>query len=108
MPYAKVKAQRSAMVGRGQLGSREWGRLRRSLQHEMERGDGREKWKKDEGSFRKTAKGAGIYTWEKAAGEAMPGALPEEATLNLTGWRLAGRGGISPRRSLWDNIAFSS
>ena len=45
-PHAKVKAQRSAMVGRSQLGSREWERLRRSLQYEKERGYGREMWKK--------------------------------------------------------------
>ncbi len=39
----------------------------------------------------------------KAAGEAMPGALPEETTPNPTGPRLAWkqeRAGISPRRRL--------
>ena len=59
-------------------------------------------WKKDKGSG-KTARGAGLYTLEKAAGGAMPGALPEEATLNPTEPRLAWkqeRAGISPRRRL--------
>ena len=54
----------------------------------------------------KTARGAGLYTWEKAAGGAMPGALPEEATLNPTGPRLAWkqeRAGISPGRRLFIN-----
>ena len=61
-------------------------------------------WKKDERSG-KTVRDAGLYTLEKAAGGAMPDALPEEATLNPTGRRLAWkqeRAGISPRRSLWN------
>ncbi len=65
--------------------------------------DGREMWKKDEGESGKTARGAGLYTLEKAAGRAMPGALPEEATLNPTGPRLAWkqeRAGISSGRRL--------
>ncbi len=65
--------------------------------------DGREMWKKDEEGSGKTASGAGLYTLEKAAGGAMPGALPEETTLNPTGPRLAWkqeRAGISPRRRL--------
>ncbi len=70
--------------------------------------DGREMWKKDEEGGGKTASGAGLYTSEKAAGGAMPGALPEEATLNPTGPRLAWkqeRARISPRRRLFkDNI----
>lgn len=85
----KVKARRSAMVRRSQLGSQGEGRLCRPLQYEKERGDGREMWKKDEGTSGKTARGAGLYIWEKAAGGAMPGTLPEEATLNPTGPRLA-------------------
>ena len=81
------KAQSTA-IGDGrqklarQLG---WGRLRRFLQYEKERGGGREMWKKDEGGCGKTARAAGLYTLEKAAGEAMSGALPEEATLNPKG-----------------------
>ena len=46
-------------------------------------------WKKDEGESEKTARGAGLYTLEKAAGGAIPSALPEEAALNPTGRRLA-------------------
>ena len=65
MPYAKVQAQRSAMVGRSQLGGRGWGRLRRPLQYEKERGDGMEMWRKDEGKSGKTASGAGLYTSRK-------------------------------------------
>ena len=60
-------------------------------------------WKKDEGESEKTARGAGFYTFEKAAGGAMPDALPEEATLNPIGRRLAWkqeRAVISPGRSL--------
>ena len=59
-------------------------------------------WKKDEGS-EKTASAIGLYTLEKAAGGAMPGTLPEEATLNPKGPRLAWkqeRADISPRRRL--------
>ena len=80
------------------------GGLRRSLQYEKERGDGREMWKKDEGRSGKTARGAGLYSLKKAAGGAMPGALPEEATPNPTGPRLAWkqeRAGISPGRRLY-------
>ena len=77
------------MVGRSQLGSRGWARLRRPLQYEKERGDGREMGKKDEGESGKTASGAGLYTLEKAAGEVMPSALPEKATLDPIGPRLA-------------------
>ena len=69
--------------------------------------DGREMWKKDEEKSGKTASGVGLYTLEKAAGGAMPGALPEEAALNPTGPRLAWkqeRAGISPRRRLLSNI----
>ena len=61
-------------------------------------------WKKDEGGSGKTASGAGLYTLEKAAGRAMLGALPEEATLNPKGPRLAWkqeRADISPRRRLF-------
>ena len=61
-------------------------------------------WKKDEGESEKTARGAGLYTFEKAAGGAMPGALPEGDTLNPIGRRLAWkqeRANISPRRSLF-------
>lgn len=61
-------------------------------------------WKKDEGESEKTARGASFYTFEKAAGGAMPGALPEEATLNPIGRRLTRkqeRADISPRRSLF-------
>ncbi len=61
-------------------------------------------WKKDEGESEKTARGAGLYTFEKAAGEAMPGALPEEATPNPKGPRSAWkqeRAGISPGRRLF-------
>ncbi len=90
------------MVGRSQLGSQ--GGWRRPLQYEKERMDGREMWKKDEEGGGKTASGAGLYTSEKAAGGAMPGALPEEATLNPTGPRLAWkqeRARISPRRRLF-------
>ncbi len=79
------------------------GGLRRSLQYEKERGDGREMWKKDEGRSGKTARGAGLYSLKKAAGGAMPGALPEEATPNPTGPRLAwkqARVRISPGRRL--------
>ena len=60
-------------------------------------------WKKDEGKGEKTASGAGLYTFEKAAGEAIPDALLKEAALNPIGRRLAWkqeRAGISPRRSL--------
>lgn len=46
-------------------------------------------WKKDEGGCGKTARATALYTLEKAAGGAMPGALPEEATLNPKGPRLA-------------------
>lgn len=45
-------------------------------------------WKKDEGKREKTARGADLYIFEKAAGEAMSGALSEEATLNPTRSRL--------------------
>ena len=55
------------------------GRLRRPLQYEKERGDGREMWKKDEGGSGKTASGAGLYSWEKAAGEAVPRPCPKRA-----------------------------
>ena len=51
----------------------------------------------------KTASGAGLYTFEKAAGGAMPGTLPEEAALNPIGQRLTWkqeRAVISPRRRL--------
>ncbi len=73
------------------------------MQYEKERGDGRELWKKDEWESGKTARGAGLYTFEKAAGGAIPGALPENATPNPMGPRLAWkqeRAGISPRRRL--------
>ena len=46
-------------------------------------------WKKDEGGSGKAARGAGLYTLEKAAGGATPGALPEEAALNPNEPRLA-------------------
>ena len=62
-------------------------------------------WKKDEGESEKTARGAGLYIFEKAAGEAMPGALPEEATPNPKGPRSAWkqkRAGISPGRRLFN------
>ena len=75
------------MVGRSQLGSQ--GDWRRPLQYEKERMDSREMCKKEEGKSGKTARGAGLYTLEKAAGGAMPGALPEEAALGLE----AGKGG---------------
>ena len=61
-------------------------------------------WKKDKGESEKTARGAGLYTFEKAAGGAMPGALPKEAALNPIGRRLAWkqeRAVISPRRRLF-------
>ena len=61
-------------------------------------------WKKDEGESEKTASGAGLYTFEKAASGAMPGALPKEAALNPIGRRSAWkqeRADISPRRSLF-------
>ena len=61
--------------------------------------DGREMWKKDDKGSGKTASGTGLYIFEKAAGGAMRGALPEEAALNPIGWRLAWkqeRAGISP------------
>ncbi len=60
-------------------------------------------WKKDEGGSGKTARGAGVYILEKAAGGAMLGALPEEATLNPKGPCLAWkqeRADISPGRRL--------
>ncbi len=63
-------------------------------------------WKKDERESGKTARGAGLYTFEKAAGGAMPGTLPEEATPNPTGPRLAWkqeRASISPGRRLFNN-----
>ena len=66
-------------------------------------------WKKDEGRSEKTARGAGLYILEKAAGGAMLGTLPEEATPNPTGPRLARkqeRAGISPGRRLF--IKFKS
>ena len=59
--------------------------------------------KRDERTSGKTARGAGLYSLEKAAG-AMQGALPEEATLNPTGPRIAWkqeRAGISPGRRLF-------
>ena len=77
------------------------------MQYEKEREGGREIWKKDEGESGKTARGAGLYTLEKAAGGAMLGALPEEATLNPKGPRLAWkqeRADISPRRRLLINL----
>ena len=46
-------------------------------------------WKKDEGGSEKIARGAGLYTFEKAAGGAMSGALLKEAALNPIGRRLA-------------------
>ena len=55
----------------------------------------------------KTARGAGLYTFEKAAGGAIPGALPKEAALNPIGRRLAWkqeRAVISPRRRLLNKI----
>ena len=61
-------------------------------------------WKKDEGGCGKTARGVGLYTLEKAAGGAMLGGLPEEATPNPKGPRLAWkqeRVRISPRRRLF-------
>ena len=64
-------------------------------------------WKKDEGGSGKAARGAGLYTLEKAAGGAMLCALPKEATLNPKGPRLAWkqeRADISPRRRLLRNI----
>ena len=93
------------MVGRSQLGSQ--GGLHRPLQYEKERMDGREMWKKDDEGSGKTARGAGLYTFEKAAGGAMPGALPKEAALNPTRSRLAWkqeRAVISPRRILFFKI----
>lgn len=46
-------------------------------------------WKKDKGGSGKIASGVGLYILKKVAGEAMPGALPEEVTPNPTGPRLA-------------------
>ena len=91
------------MVGRSQLSSHG---VTQILAMREGAGDGREMWKKDEGTSEKTARGAGLYTLEKAAGGAMPGALPEEATPNPTGPRLAWkqeRARISPRRRLFFN-----
>ena len=67
-------------------------------------GDGKEMWKKDEGESEKTARGAGLYTFEKAAGGAMPDALPKETAPNPKGPRLAWkqeRARISPGRRLF-------
>ncbi len=102
---ASYKGQ-SITIGDGrQKPARQPGKgLRRPLQYEKDRGDGREMWKKDERESWKTARGAGLYSLEKAAGGAMPGALPEEATPNPTGPRLAWkqeRASISPRRRLF-------
>ena len=89
------------MVGRSQLGSHG---VTQILAMREGAGDGREMWKKDEGESEKTAKSAGLYTFEKAAGGAMPDALPEEAASNPKGPRLAWkleRVGISPGRRLF-------
>ena len=63
-------------------------------------------WKKDEGKSGKSEGCRSLYL-EKAAGGAMPGALPEEAKLNPIGPRLAWkqeRAGISPRRRLFNGL----
>ena len=59
------------------------------MQYEKERRNSREMWKNDEEESGKIARSAGLYTLEKAAGGAIPGALPEKAALNPMGWRLA-------------------
>ena len=77
------------------------------MQYEKERGDGREIWKKDNEENWKTARDTGVYTFEKAAGRAMPDVLPKEAALNPTKRRLAWkqeRAGILPRRRLLTNL----
>jgi len=63
MPYAKVQAERSAMDGRSQLGSRKGATdpcdTRRS------EGTAGRCGKKDEGDIEKTASGGGLYTLRK-------------------------------------------
>ena len=74
------------MVGRSQLGSQ--GGCADPCNTRRSEGTAGRCGRKMKGK-EKTARGAGLYTFEKAAGGAMPGALPEEAALNPIGRRLA-------------------
>lgn len=84
MPHPKVQAQRSAMVGRNQLGSRIGAQ---TLAAREGAGEGLEIWKKDEKTWENSERCRSLYL-DKAAGGAMHGALPEGAAPNPTGPRL--------------------
>ncbi len=71
---------------------------RRPLQYEKKRGDGRKMWEKDEDKVGEQRAVQVFIPWEKAAGEAMHGALPEGAAP----WPGQERAALSPSARLYN------